>query len=71
VNRECSGRCKAELQAVRNAGRYREPVGSNQQVAAIGFVAPAKAEAQKHADGKIKHFWIPADAGMTEDTLLG
>jgi len=41
-----------------------------QQLDAIGFVAPAKAEAQKHAHRKIKHFWIPAYAGMTEKTLL-
>jgi hypothetical protein len=39
-------------------------------VDAVGFVAPAEAEAQKHAHGKIKHFWIPAYAGMTEKTLL-
>ena len=35
-----------------------------------GFVAPAKAGAQKHAHKKIKHFWILAGAGMTEKTLL-
>jgi hypothetical protein len=40
------------------------------QVDAKGFVAPAKAEADKHAHKKIKTFWIPAYAGMTEKTLL-
>ena len=40
------------------------------QADAKGFVAPAKAGVQKHAHKKIKHFWIPACAGMTEKTLL-
>jgi hypothetical protein len=40
------------------------------QVDAKWSVAPAQAGAQKYAHKEIKHFWIPAYAGMTEKTLL-